>query len=130
MPNERVYALKCPSCGAALGVAESLDVFACAYCGASVRVERRDGTISLQPLTDAMLAIQRSSDRTAAELAVKRLREDLAKLEESLAAAVAARPVMLRPGAPSPAEVHEKALREQIKTVESELAKQLQIVAP
>jgi hypothetical protein len=124
----RIYALKCPNCGAALEVADSLDVFACSYCGATVQVERGTGTISLQ-LTKTMRSIQRSSDRTAAELAIRRLREELVELEKSLIATLSALPVMLRPGVESPAEVRVQALRGRIEDVKAELEKQLTIVA-
>jgi ribosomal protein S27AE len=125
----RIYALKCPNCGAALEVADSLDVFACSYCGATVQVERGTGTISLQLLTKTMRSIQRSSDRTAAELAIRRLREELVELEKSLIATLSALPVMLRPGVESPAEVRVQALRGRIEDVKAELEKQLAIVA-
>lgn len=129
MSSLRVYALKCPSCGAAVRVAESSDVFACTYCGATVQLERADGTVSLQLLTKAMLSIERNSDHTAAELAIRRLREELAQLEESHAGAVAALPLMLRPGVVSSAEERVRALGTQIEAVKTELARQLQIVA-
>jgi|GEM_PF-3526316 len=73
MSNVRTVALKCPSCGAGLSVGESVDLFACGYCSVSVAVERTGGIISLRLLTDAVSRVQRGTDRTAAELALKRL---------------------------------------------------------
>ncbi len=70
MPELKTFALTCPGCGAALKVGESVDSFACAYCGASVRVEHGEGIVSLRLLTDAISNVQRGTDRTASELAL------------------------------------------------------------
>lgn len=79
--KSRIYALKCPNCGAALKVGASVDTFACSYCGASVRVEHGEGIISLQLLAKATLGVQRGTDRAAAELAIRRLEDDLLAIE-------------------------------------------------
>jgi uncharacterized membrane protein YphA (DoxX/SURF4 family) len=57
-----------------------MDVFACAYCGTQQRVERKGGTIALRRLAEAVTAVQRGTDRTAAELAIARLDRNLAGL--------------------------------------------------
>jgi hypothetical protein len=77
----RAFALRCPGCGAGLKFDQSIDTFACVYCGASIKVDRGDGIVSLRLLTDAMLGVQRGTDRTAAELAIRRLSDELRALE-------------------------------------------------
>lgn len=76
-----IISLKCPNCGAAVSITPELDVFACGYCGAQQMVQRGSGTVSLKLLGEAIARIQHGTDRTAAELAIRRLREELATLE-------------------------------------------------
>ncbi len=73
----KVITLKCASCGAALEISPDMDQFACGYCGSEQIVERRGGTISLKLVTDAITKVQAGTDKTAAELALKRLKEEL-----------------------------------------------------
>lgn len=73
--------LKCAACGAPLEVTSDMEQFACGYCGTTQVVERRGGTVLLKVLGDAIAKVQSGTDRTAAELALRRLRGDLAVLE-------------------------------------------------
>ena len=57
--------------------------FACGYCGASQIVERQGGTISLRLIEDAIGKVQVGTDKTAAELAIKRLGAELIAVEET-----------------------------------------------
>lgn len=75
-----IISLKCPNCGAGLGISKGMDVFSCAYCKHALRVNYRDGAVSLQELTVAMDKVQSNTDRTASELALKRLGDELAEL--------------------------------------------------
>lgn len=79
--SDNIIPLKCCSCGAALEIAPDVDEFACGYCGGQQIVLRRGGTIALKLIGESVARIQRGTDRTAAELAVRRLREDLLALE-------------------------------------------------
>lgn len=74
--------LSCASCGSNLEVTADIDRFACGYCGASQVVQRVGGTISLKLVTDAIRLVQAGTDRTAAELALKRLNDELQDLEQ------------------------------------------------
>lgn len=76
-----IVSLRCTGCGAALEITPDLDVFSCSYCGAGQLVRRSGGTVSLKPLEAAISRVQQGTDRTAAELAIRRLREDLTTLE-------------------------------------------------
>lgn len=85
-----VVALECPKCGASLEVAPDLDTFACGYCGASVRVRREGGTVSLQRIEARLSEVERNTGRTASELAIVRYEKDLERIESELAVAGAA----------------------------------------
>lgn len=77
--------LGCVNCGAPLEISGDMDVFACGYCGTQQKVQRRGGTVSLRRMEAAIHAIQRGTDRTAAELAMPRLTSELEKLVEARA---------------------------------------------
>lgn len=70
-----VIAMKCPGCGAGLQISSDMDIFACGYCGTSIRAIRQGGTISL--VADAIAKVQVGTDQTAAELALIRLKDEL-----------------------------------------------------
>ncbi len=65
----RIFALDCPKCGASLKVTEHKEQISCGYCGSTLRVDRAGGTVSLE-----LEGIKRGTDKTAAELALTRLR--------------------------------------------------------
>ena len=69
--------LSCPSCGSTLKVTSDVDRFACAHCGSEWIVKRGGGVVSLAPVTEGLKRVQTGVDKTAAELAIRRLREDL-----------------------------------------------------
>lgn len=80
--------LTCPSCGSRLQVTNDLDTFACGYCGNELRVKRGGGVVSLAPMVEGLERVQKSVagvevgvDKTASELAIQRLRQDLQSLE-------------------------------------------------
>lgn len=77
MTEAKILNLKCPNCGGRLAVAADVDTFACEYCGSTVAVERgADGT-GLRLLSEGLSRVQRGAERTAAELAIRRLTEEL-----------------------------------------------------
>lgn len=82
----RTYALTCPGCGAKLEVSGDLDLFACAYCGANVKLTTSGGAVALQLITGHLAGVRRGTDKTAAELAIVRLRGELAELEAQASA--------------------------------------------
>ena len=81
----KTFALKCPGCGAAIGVTQNDDVFACTYCGASVRVERGEGKVSLRLFAEAIQRVTQGVDRTAAELAIARISKEISQLRREQA---------------------------------------------
>lgn len=73
----KVIAMSCPNCGAHLDVTSDLEIFTCAYCGSTIKVTRHGGTVSLVRIEQAISGIKTSTDRIAAELALKRLQREL-----------------------------------------------------
>ena len=88
----RTLTLKCPGCGAALEVTPDMDRFACGYCGTEQIVQRRGGTVSPKLITDAISRVQTGTDRTAAELALVRLQQELAAIDTKLVQPLASLP--------------------------------------
>jgi hypothetical protein len=79
-----IFRLTCPSCGGKLLVSKDLDRFACEYCGNEHVVKRNGGAVSLAPVMDTLAKIKAKVDKTASELAIGRLREEIAALDEKL----------------------------------------------
>lgn len=77
MTLNRMIPLKCAGCGAMLDISPDMDVFACGYCGLNQQVERRGGTVALKQVGEAIRRVQAGTDRTAAELAIRRLTAEL-----------------------------------------------------
>ena len=73
--------LTCPACGGKLELNNTIDRFACAHCGIEHAVSRGGGIVSLQPVIDRLQRIQSGTDRTAAELALQRLRGERSELQ-------------------------------------------------
>ncbi len=76
--------LKCSNCRRELEVSPDMVEFACGYCGAQCHAVRHGGTVSLKSAGGAIASVQRGTDRTAAELAVLRLKSDLSDVGASL----------------------------------------------
>ncbi len=72
--------LSCANCSAPLEVRADLERFTCSYCGTAQIVERSGGVVSTRKLEAAISAVQRGTDRTAAELAMPRLTRELDEL--------------------------------------------------
>ncbi len=82
--------LECVNCGAPLEITADMELVACGYCATSQRVKRKGGTVSLQHVETAIKAVQRGTDRTAAELALPRLERELSEARQERAAILAA----------------------------------------
>ncbi len=65
--------LSCPSCGGKLQITNDIDRFACGYCGQEHTVNRSGGMVFLKPVVEGLRQVQTGVDKTAAELALKRL---------------------------------------------------------
>jgi hypothetical protein len=73
----QVVSLRCSHCGGDLKIGPDVEHFACGYCGSSQIVHRDGGIVTLKTVQAAIAKVQLSTDRTAAELAIRRLKEDL-----------------------------------------------------
>jgi ribosomal protein S27AE len=67
--------LNCENCGAELDLYDDMDRFACGHCGTEMTVQRRGGTVVLKSMTQA-------ADKTSAELALTRLKEEAENLSK------------------------------------------------
>jgi ribosomal protein S27AE len=73
--------LTCPSCGGNLQLQENIERFSCGYCGSEHIVNRAGGVVSLSPVVEQLKKIHIGTDKTASELAIKRLKEEIANLD-------------------------------------------------
>ena len=78
----KTLTLKCSNCAGDLEITNQMECFACGYCGAQQTVIRQGGTVRLEPVVDAIQRVQAGTDKTAAELAMKRLKEEIYLLEQ------------------------------------------------
>jgi len=88
MPSDFIT-LSCPTCGAKLEVTDDLERFACRYCGNEHMVRRSGGVVSLKAVTEGLKHVQLGVDKTAAELAIRRLKEEMSELQATMDAATA-----------------------------------------
>lgn len=73
--------LTCPSCGGKLQLTDDIERFACGYCGTEHIVRRNGGIVSLAPVIESLSRVQVSTDKTASELAITRLKSEIIELE-------------------------------------------------
>jgi len=76
----KVISLKCVNCGATLDIGPGVDNFACSYCGTQQHVERSGGIVSLRRIETALSGVQQATDRTASELALVRLKQEMTSI--------------------------------------------------
>jgi len=74
--------LTCPSCGGKLQLTNDVERFACANCGNEHVVKRSGGVVTIAPVIDELKKVQVGVDKTASELAIKRLQEEIRILKE------------------------------------------------
>jgi transposase-like protein len=76
--------LTCPSCGSKLKITDDIDRFACRSCGNEFIVNRGEGIVTLKPLVEGLGKIQKGVDKTASELAIVRLQDEIMGLNNRL----------------------------------------------
>jgi hypothetical protein len=93
--------LTCPSCGGTLKITNDIDRFACAYCGTEHVVQRGEGIVSLAPVVESLKRVEAGVrrveagvDKTASELAIPRLREEIPQLEDRRQAVIKSKPAL------------------------------------
>lgn len=77
--------LTCPSCGGKLKLTKDINQFACSHCGAEHIVRRGDGIVSLSPVVQGLANIRVGVDKTASELAIVRLTQEIRALQKQMA---------------------------------------------
>lgn len=85
-----ILSLSCANCSAPLEIDGDTERFVCAYCGSAQVLERKGGTVSLKKVESAIHAVQRGTDRTAAELAIPRLTRERDEVRAERATALKA----------------------------------------
>ena len=80
-----IITLTCPKCGGKLEITPDIERFACAHCGNEHLVRRGIGVVTLAPVIESMNGLRRATDRTAAELAIRRVKDELAGLDAAKA---------------------------------------------
>jgi DNA-directed RNA polymerase subunit RPC12/RpoP len=76
--------LTCPTCGGKLQITNNIERFACGYCGNEHLVKRSGGIVTIEPVIEGLKKIQEGTDKTASELAIRRVREDIDSLFKNL----------------------------------------------
>ena len=79
--------LSCPSCGYKLQITEDIDRFACVACGNEHIINRSGGIVTLKPVIDSIKSVQVGVDRTASEVAIVRLKQEIKELESEYSTA-------------------------------------------
>lgn len=73
--------LTCPTCGAKLQITNDVERFACSHCRNEHIIRRSGGIVSIAKVVDGLAQVQVGTDRTAAELAIVRLKKEIQELE-------------------------------------------------
>ena len=80
--------LTCPNCSGRLQITDDINRFACMYCGVEHVVRRGGGIVTLQPVVDELKKVNTGIsgvkvgvDRTASELAIRRLQVEIPELQ-------------------------------------------------
>ncbi|MBT3713978.1 MAG: hypothetical protein HOG15_11560 [Anaerolineae bacterium] len=76
--------LTCPSCGSKLQIKKEIERFSCSSCGNEYIVNRGGGIVSLAPVVEGLREIKVGVDKTASELAIKRLKYEIPEFEKKI----------------------------------------------
>ena len=76
----KAVALRCLGCGSNLSVPLNLEQITCLYCNLQQTIERGQGVMGLKRIVSSIEKVQVGTDRTAIELALRRLREEIAEV--------------------------------------------------
>jgi DNA-directed RNA polymerase subunit RPC12/RpoP len=71
-----IITMTCRQCGAKLTISRDADQIICQHCGTEYLVSFQENTINLKILSDVVKGIYQSTDKTASELALDRLRKE------------------------------------------------------
>lgn len=71
-----LISMTCRSCGGKLKITKDTDQFICQHCGTEYLVSFTEGAISIKLLSEGIQKIQASTDKTASELALTRIKKE------------------------------------------------------
>ncbi len=84
-----LVSMTCRQCGGKLMVSSDADQIICQHCGTEYLVSFNDGAVSVKLLSEGIKKIRASTDKTASELALDRLRKEKKNLfDESMIEAI------------------------------------------
>ena len=78
MDNITLITLKCSNCSASLQISDKLDRYICNYCGTEHALLHNSGGFFFRRLEEKLDNLEKITEKGNAELAIKRLRSDLA----------------------------------------------------
>ncbi len=76
--------LTCISCGIKLEIPNDIERFACGNCGVEQIVKRTGSIVSLAPVSGGLAPIRVAVDKTASELAIQRLKDEIRNLDSQI----------------------------------------------
>jgi hypothetical protein len=76
--------LTCISCGIKLEIPNDIERFACGNCGVEQIVKRTGSIVSLAPVSEGLTQIRVGVDKTASELAIQRLKDEIRNLDSQI----------------------------------------------
>ncbi len=94
--NGKIIQMRCPGCGAVLEISKDNQDLACGYCGSSLHVIRSGGTVTLS-LVGIVDQVRANTDRTASELALVRLADELQEIKSDISKYTETMRVAVRP---------------------------------
>ena len=95
MDNISLVTLKCSNCSASLQISDKLDRFICNYCGTEHALLHNSSGFFFRKLEEKLDNLERVTEKGNAELAIKRLRSDLATRTHQLEVLVSEREDMM-----------------------------------
>lgn len=76
--------LTCPSCGGKLQITNDIERFSCGHCGNEHVVRRSGNAISLAPIVHGLKEVKVGVDKTASELAIKRIPQEIEEIKKEI----------------------------------------------
>ena len=71
-----IVSMTCRNCGGKIRINNNADQFICQNCGSEFLISINEGAISIKLLSEGLIKISKSTDKTASELALERLKDE------------------------------------------------------
>lgn len=79
-----ITSMTCRQCGGKLTISRDADQIICQHCGTEYLISFNEGAISVKLLSEGLKKIQVSTDKTASELALARIKEEKKKILDQM----------------------------------------------